>query len=71
MAGTVADEGLRQLRDKAILLVGFASAMRRSELVALNVEDLEWTAEGVLIHIRRKVERGERKQTAAEVSKAD
>jgi site-specific recombinase XerD len=53
MAGTIGGEGLRQLRDKAILLIGFASAMRRSELVALNVADLEWTAEGVLIHIRR------------------
>jgi integrase len=31
----------------------FASAMRRSELVALNIADLEWTAEGLLIHIRR------------------
>jgi integrase len=53
MAGTVGGESLRQLRDKAILLVGFASAMRRSELVALNVADLEWTSEGVMIHIRR------------------
>jgi site-specific recombinase XerD len=53
MAGTVGGESLRQLRDKAILLIGFASAMRRSELVALDLSDLEWTAEGVLIHIRR------------------
>jgi integrase len=53
MAGTIGGESLRQLRDKAILLIGFASAMRRSELVALDVADLEWTAEGVLIHIRR------------------
>ena len=53
MAGTIGGELLRQLRDQAILLIGFASAMRRSELVALNVADLEWTAEGVLIHIRR------------------
>jgi integrase len=53
MAQTAGDNSLRQLRDRAILLVGFASAMRRSELVALNVEDLEWTSEGVMIHIRR------------------
>ena len=53
MAGTVGGESLRQLRDKAILLLGFASAMRRSELVALNVADLEWSSEGVLLHIRR------------------
>jgi site-specific recombinase XerD len=53
MVGTAGADSLRQLRDRAILLIGFASAMRRSELVALNVADLEWTAEGVLIHIRR------------------
>jgi integrase len=45
MAGTVGGESLRQLRDRAILLIGFASAMRRSELVALNLSDLEWTSE--------------------------
>src|SRR3984893_17818121 len=53
MVGTAGHESLRQLRDRAILLIGFASAMRRSELVALNVIDLEWTAEGVITHIRR------------------
>jgi site-specific recombinase XerD len=53
MVGTAGADSLRQLRDRAILLIGFSSAMRRSELVALNVEDLEWTTEGVLIHIRR------------------
>jgi site-specific recombinase XerD len=46
-------QSLRDLRDRAMLLIGFAGAFRRSELVALNVEDLEWTAEGVLIMIRR------------------
>ena len=40
-------------RGRLLLLVGFASAMRRSELVALNVADLEWTAEGVMIRISR------------------
>jgi site-specific recombinase XerD len=53
MVGTAGSDTLRQLRNRAILLVGFASAMRRSELVDLNVEDLQWTAEGVLIGIRR------------------
>ena len=53
MAQTGGDDSLRQLRDRAILLIGFAGAMRRSELVALNVADLEWTGDGVLIHIRR------------------
>jgi site-specific recombinase XerD len=53
MVGAIGTKTLRALRDRAILLVGFASALRRSELVALNVEDLEWTAEGMLIRIRR------------------
>jgi len=36
-------EGTRlpAIRDRALLLIGFAGAFRRSELVALNVEDLE------------------------------
>jgi hypothetical protein len=37
------------LRNRAILLLGFAGAFRRSELVALNVDDLEETAEGMLV----------------------
>ena len=44
---------LRGLRDRALLLLGFAGALRRSELVALNVSNLEETAEGFHIHIRR------------------
>ncbi len=35
---------LAGLRDRALLLLGFAAAMRRSELVALDVEDLEFDA---------------------------
>jgi site-specific recombinase XerD len=44
---------LRELRNRAILLLGFAGAFRRSELVALDVADIEWTAEGALVTIRR------------------
>jgi integrase len=44
---------LRALRNRAIILLGFAGAFRRSELVALNVEDIEEVPEGLLIHIRR------------------
>jgi site-specific recombinase XerD len=43
----------RQVRDRAIVLLGFAGAFRRSELVALNVDDLEETPEGLLVTIRR------------------
>jgi site-specific recombinase XerD len=44
---------LRALRDRAIILLGFAGAFRRSELVALDVEDLEEAPEGLLVTIRR------------------
>jgi site-specific recombinase XerD len=44
---------LRQLRDRAIILLGFAGAFRRSELVALNVDDIEFTTEGALVTLRR------------------
>jgi hypothetical protein len=37
-------EDLKGLRDRALLLIGFAGAFRRSELVALDLEDLEETA---------------------------
>ena len=53
--GMVGGKGssLRELRDRAILLFAFSGAFRRSELVALNLEDIEWTTEGALVLIRR------------------
>ena len=41
------------LRDRALLLTGFAGALRRSELVALDVEHLSWTKEGVKLLLAR------------------
>jgi integrase len=41
------------VRDRAILLIGYASAMRPSEIAALNVEDVLRKPTGVLISIRR------------------
>ncbi len=40
-------------RDRALLLVGFAGAFRRSELVALDWEDIEAGKEGLTIVVRR------------------
>jgi site-specific recombinase XerD len=45
--------GLKGARDKALLLIGFAGAFRRSELVSIKVEDVQFVAEGVIIHLRR------------------
>lgn len=44
---------LAGLRDRVILLLGFAGAFRRSELVALNVEDLSFSEEGLIITVAK------------------
>jgi integrase len=46
-------KGLAGMRDKAILLVGFAGAFRRSELVAIDLSDLSLSSAGLVITIRR------------------
>jgi integrase len=40
------------VRDRAIILLGFAAALRRSELAALDIEDLRFTEDGVELLIR-------------------
>ena len=40
-------------RDRALLLLGFAGALRRSELVGLNVDDITGGADGLTLHLRR------------------
>jgi integrase len=44
---------MKAARDRAVLLVGFAGAFRRSELVALAVEDITPHAHGIELLIRR------------------
>lgn len=51
MVDAVEPETLRGLRDRALLLLGFAGALRRSELVALDAEDLMARPEGLAILI--------------------
>lgn len=43
----------KKIRDKAIILVGFSGGFRRSELVDINIEDVDFVNEGVKIFIRR------------------
>jgi integrase len=43
---------LAGLRDRALLLLGFAGAFRRSELVALDAADIEETEAGLRVTIR-------------------
>ncbi len=42
-----------KLRDKALILVGFAGGFRRSELVNINRDDVDFVSEGVKILIKR------------------
>lgn len=44
-------DGMKDCRDRALLLTGFAGAFRRSELVAMNVEDIQDVREGLTIAI--------------------
>lgn len=49
----VCGPGLAGDRDRALLLVCFAAALRRSELVALDVDLLAWTDDGVKLLLER------------------
>lgn len=46
-------DGLKDTRDRALLLVGFAGAFRRSELVAIDVGDVDWRPQGIVLTVRR------------------
>jgi integrase len=48
-----ADVGLIGARDRALILLGFAGAFRRSELVALDVEDCAFGKDGLTVTLRR------------------
>ena len=50
--GTLGD-GLKAVRDRALLAWGFAGGFRRSELVALEVRDLDEQPEGYRVTVRR------------------
>jgi site-specific recombinase XerD len=43
---------LQAARDRALLMIGFAGALRRSELVNLDVEDIVKTREGIILSLR-------------------
>jgi len=52
--GPAGELTLTSLRDRALLLVGWTGALRRSELVSLTTDDIEFIeGEGVNIYIRR------------------
>lgn len=46
-------QNLRGLRDRAVLLLGFATGCRRSEIVALDVHDTAFASKGMTVLLRR------------------
>jgi site-specific recombinase XerD len=44
---------LKKTRNKALILIGFAGGFRRSELVSLELEDIDFVKEGVKIFVKR------------------
>mgnify|MGYP001198225138 FL=1 len=46
-------EEIKKLRDKSIILIGFGGGFRRTELISIDHEDLEFVAESLKITIRK------------------
>ena len=51
--GSFIKKDKRKIRDKALVLIGFSGGFRRSELVDIEYEDLEFVSEGVKIFVKR------------------
>lgn len=47
-------ESLRDTRDRALLLLAFAGALRRVDVEGLTVEDVRWVREGVVLSLRSR-----------------
>ena len=46
-------EKIKKLRDRSIILIGFSGGFRRSEIVSLDYDDLDFVPEGLKINLRR------------------
>ena len=47
------EKDIKKIRDKALILIGFSGGFRRSELVNIEYEDIEFVPEGVKIFVKR------------------
>ena len=47
------DNEKNRLKNRALILIGFAGGFRRSELVAIDYEDVDFVSEGVKIFVKR------------------
>ena len=46
-------EDIKKFRDRSIILIGFSGGFRRSEIVSLDYDDLDFLTEGLKISIKR------------------
>ena len=46
-------EDIKKFRDKSIILIGFGGGFRRSEIISIDFEDLEFVSEGIKIYIKK------------------
>ena len=46
-------EKIKKLRNKTLVLIGFGGGFRRTELISINHEDIDFVQEGVKITVRR------------------
>ena len=51
---TALPDTTKGIRDRALLLLGFAAALRRSELVDLDIEHLEFGPDGLVVILTRR-----------------
>ncbi len=52
------ETGLAPCRDRALLLAAYAAGLRRSELVALDHDDVRFTAQGMTLHLSVRARAG-------------
>lgn len=53
MVDVLPDDDLAGKRDRALILVGFAGALRRSEIVGLTLSDITFAPEGLTVLVRQ------------------
>ena len=47
------NEEIKKIRDRSIILIGFAGGFRRNEIVSLDYDDLDFVQEGLKVNVRR------------------
>jgi integrase len=63
-------DSLRDHRDRALILIGFYGAFRRSELIALDCKSIEWSSQGFVATIRKSKTDQERRGREIAISRS-